>query len=79
MENIFVLWNPEQEMAPGDCCVPAVCLSVSLFRAWSCFKAAEIRLLRSGAAHLGCLLVSPLIPGICLCACGPLVNFIRAE
>jgi len=49
MENLFVL----QEMAPGGCCVPAVCLSLSVLRAWSCFKAAEIRLLRRGAAACG--------------------------
>lgn len=79
MENIFVLWNPEQEMASGGCLMPAVCLSLSVLRAWSCFKAAKIRLLRRELLHLGCLLVSPLIPGICSCASGPLVQFRRAE
>lgn len=33
--------------------MPAVCLSLSVLRAWSCFKAAEIRLLRRGAAACG--------------------------
>lgn len=52
---------------------------------WVCFMpgpaSRQQRLGCSGGEllHLGCLLVSPLIPGICLCACGPLVNFIRAE
>lgn len=59
MENIFVLWNPEEGMAPRDCCMPAVCLSMSVLRACSCFKAAKIRLLRRGASTFG------LPAGIC--------------
>lgn len=53
MENIFVLWNPEEGMAPRGCCMPAACLSMSVLRAWSCFKAAKIRLLRRGASPFG--------------------------
>lgn len=53
MENIFVLWNLEERMAPGGCCMSSVCLSMSVLCAWSCFKAAKIRLLRRGASTFG--------------------------
>lgn len=53
MENIFVLWNPEEGMAPGGCCMPAVCLSMNVLRVWSCFKAAKIRPLRRRASSFG--------------------------
>lgn len=33
--------------------MPAVCLSMSVLRAWFCFKAAKIRLLRRGASTFG--------------------------
>lgn len=72
MENIFVLWHPEQEMAPeGSACLLCAYLRV-------CFLPApasrQQRLSCSGGEllHLRRLLASPLIPGICLCASGPL-------
>lgn len=33
--------------------MPAVCLSMSVLHAWSCFKAAKIKLLRRGASTFG--------------------------